>query len=595
MTELQRPVAEWHRLDSAEALERLESDAESGLSDAEAARRLAEAGPNALADARRRSLAAMVIGQFADFMILVLVGAAVVSGVVGEPADTIAILVILVLNAGIGAAQEYRAQRAMAALGRLAAPEARVVRDASVRSVPARELVPGDLVVLEAGNLVPADLRLLEAVELQTDESLLTGESHAVEKAVARLEQPELPLGDRCNLGFKGTTVTRGRGTGLVVATGMETEIGSIARLLAGETGVQTPLQQRLARFGRYLAIAVLAICGIVFVSGLLQGQPPVLMFLTAVSLAVAAIPEALPAVITVSLALGARKLSRRRSLVRNLPAVETLGSVTFICSDKTGTLTQNRMSLEALVVAGERYDRPAAVVSEPAWESLMRALALSNDVTEQNGKAIGDPTEVALHRFAEESGFRKSALEPQHPRLAEIPFESARQRMTTIHRDGDAVVAWVKGSPESLVPRCRDALAASGRGTLDPGAVLEQARALADEGYRVLALAERRFAEVPEPVDAAETDLTLVGLVGLIDPPRPEAPGAVAECLSAGITPVMITGDHPGTALAIAARLGIAEDPAALITGPDLAALSDDELAGRVEDLRIYARVDAE
>ncbi len=585
----------WHGLAPDEAVDHLGSDATSGLSSDEAAKRLAATGPNALEEVRRRSLAAMFLGQFADFMILVLVAAAVVSGIVGEPADTLAILVILLLNAVIGATQEARAQRAMAALRRLAATVASVRRDGALQRLPAQELVPGDLVLLEAGDLVPADLRLLEGAELQTDESVLTGESHAVAKSVARLEQTDLALGDRRNLGFKGTTVTRGRGAGVVVATGMRTEIGRVAGLLAAERGVDTPLQKRLARFGRYLALAVLAICAIVFVTGLLQGQPVTLMFLTAVSLAVAAIPEALPAVITVSLALGARKLSRRQALVRNLPAVETLGSVTFICADKTGTLTENRMTLEALVVGGERAGRMPADVASPVWQSLGRALALSNDVAQRDGEPSGDPTELALLAFAEDAGFRKSVLEAEHPRLAEIPFESARQRMTTIHRDGDARVAFVKGAPEALVPRCREVLGATGPLALEPDAVLAQAAALAEEGYRVLAVAERRLAAIPERLEEAEQDLTLLGLVGLIDPPRGEAPAAVAECRTAGITPVMITGDHPGTALAIATRLGIGEGPEGLMTGPELARLSDAELARRVEHLQVYARVDAE
>ncbi|NNL67194.1 MAG: cation-translocating P-type ATPase [Myxococcales bacterium] len=584
------PAADWHRLEADEAVARLESDAGAGLSDAEAARRLAEHGPNALPEGRRRSLAAMLLGQFSDFMILVLLAAAAVSGVVGEPADTIAILVIVVLNGGIGAAQEWRAQRAMLALRQLAAPEATVLRGSEQRSVPASELVPGDVVALDAGALVPADLRLIESAELQTDEAILTGESHAVEKCVERLDAPDLQLGDRRNLAFKGTTVTRGRATGLVVATGPRTEIGRIAGLLAGEEGVKTPLQQRLARFGRYLALAVLAICAIVFVSGLLQGQPPVLMFLTAVSLAVAAIPEALPAVITVSLALGARKLSRRNSLVRNLPAVETLGSVTFICSDKTGTLTENRMTLEALFVAGERHDAfpeaEAPAAHDPTWLGLGHALALSNDVAAKDGTPVGDPTELAFHAFAERAGFHKSALEPNHPRVAELPFDSTRQRMTTVHRDGDALVAFVKGAPEVIVPLCG--------GDVDADALLARAEALASEGYRVLAFAERRFTALPEPLETTEQELAFLGLVGLIDPPRAEAAPAVAECRAAGITPVMITGDHPGTALAIAARLGIADDPAALITGPELARLSDAAFAARVQDLRVYARVDA-
>ncbi|MGH0032653.1 MAG: cation-transporting P-type ATPase, partial [Myxococcota bacterium] len=318
------PAPDWHGLEPDAAVSRLASDGASGLAPDEAARRLEADGPNVLPEGRRRSLAAMLASQFGDFMILVLLGAALVSGIVGEPADSIAILVIVLLNGAIGAVQEYRAQRAMLALRRMTAPEASVLRGGERLRIPAAELVAGDLVVLEAGDLVPADLRLVEAVELATDEAILTGESHPVAKCVEALDAPDLPLGDRRNLAFKGTTVTRGRATGLVVATGLQTEVGRIAELLAAGEEVQTPLQKRLARFGRYLALAVLAICGIVFATGLLQGQPPALMFLTAVSLAVAAIPEALPAVITVSLAHGARKHGRRNSLELNLPAVET-------------------------------------------------------------------------------------------------------------------------------------------------------------------------------------------------------------------------------------------------------------------------------
>ena len=584
-----------HLQSSADVAQELASDFDAGLTRAEAARRLAEVGPNAIEEGRRRSLAVMFLSQFGDFMILVLMAAAIVSGVVGEPIDTIAIVVILVLNAVVGTVQEYRAQRAVAALRRLAAPRATVRRDGALLTIDSSELVPGDVVVLEAGNLVPADLRLVEAIELQTDESALTGESQPVEKTTEALERADLPIGDRSNLAFKGTSVTRGRGTGVVVTTGMSTEIGRIAGLLRAEKGVQTPLQRRLARFGRRLAIAVLAICAIVFAAGLLQGQPPVLMFLTAVSLAVAAIPEALPAVITVSLALGARKLSRRRSLVRNLPAVETLGSVTYICSDKTGTLTENRMTLEALVVDGERLDRAQAGAAMTSLESLGRALALSNDVVVRDGEAMGDPTEVALHVFAAEAGLEREALEAGLPRIGEIAFDSTRQRMTTLHRDGDGVVAWMKGAPEVVVPLCTELHAPSGAAALDGDAVLARAHALADEGYRVLALAERRLDGVPEPVDSVEQGLTLLGLVALIDPPRAAAHAAVAECRAAGITPVMITGDHPGTALAIAERLGIAEGAQCLVTGPELAELSDDDLASCVERLRVYARVDAE
>jgi Ca2+-transporting ATPase len=572
-------AVDWHRLGPEETVERLEIDAEQGLSLQQAAARLAECGPNQLVEGHGRSPLAMFFAQFADFMILVLVAAAAVSGVIGEPQDTIAILVILLLNAVIGAVQEYRAERALEALRHMAAPEARVRRGGEIVSVPARDLVPGDVVLLEAGNVVPADLRLVEAAEFQTDESALTGESQAIEKSVERLDQSELPLGDRANMAFKSTVVTRGRATGLVVASGMQTEVGRIAGLLASEERGKTPLQKRLALFGRYLAAAVLAICALVFVTGLLQGQPVLLMFLIAVSLAVAAIPEALPAVITISLALGARKLSRRRSLVRHLPAVETLGSVTYVCADKTGTLTQNRMAVEAVWEPGEQRDRP-----RPA---LGRALALNNYVEEGHDGAGGDPTEVALFQFAAEAGFSKAALQQEAPRVAELPFDGTRKRMTTVHRDAEGVVAWVKGAPEAVVPLCGDGL--------DREEVLARADDLAAQGHRVLAVAERRFDALPEPLERAEQELSLLGLVALIDPPRPEVPDAIAECRSAGITPVMITGDHPGTARAIAIRLGIAGEHDALITGPELAELSDSELSRRVEGIRVYARVSPE
>ncbi len=579
MADLDTPTC-WHCLEGREVVTRLGSDWQRGLTAQKATARLAEYGPNALSEGKRRSLLLLFIKQFSDFMIMVLLAAAFVSGVIGEPADTIAIMVILLLNAVIGSVQEFRAERAVAALRDMAAPSAQVIRDGGRLTLPAHELVPGDLVVLEAGNLVPADLRLVEAVELQCDESVLTGESHAVEKRDEVLDDAEAPLGDRHNLLFKGTSLTRGRGLGIVVATGMQSELGRIADLLAEEEAVKTPLQQRLTIFGRYLALAVLAICTVVFITGLLQGQPLVLMFLTAVSLAVAAIPEALPAVVTVSLAFGARLLSRHNSLVRNLPAVETLGSVTYICSDKTGTLTQNRMTVERLWLRGGLHD--TLQQEGELWHSLGRAMALSNDVAPQGEQLIGDPTEVALYRAAEDSGYRKSELLEVSPRLAEIPFDSARKLMTTLHREGEGIVAYVKGAPEVLLPRCDSVL----------DEVLAVADELAKEGYRVLAIARRRFDAVPDELGSVERELELLGLVALIDPPRPEAAGAVAECKGAGITPVMITGDHPGTALAIATRLGIVDDGAEVMTGQELKQLTDEEFFLHVKRVRVYARV---
>ena len=447
--------------------------------------------------------------------------------------------------------------------------------------------------MLEAGNIVPADLRLLSSEELQADESALTGESHAVAKDVAPLQDSDVPLGDRLNLAYKSSLITRGRGQGVVVATGLETEIGHIARLLQSEKSVKTPLQVRLARFGRYLALVVLAICAVVFVAGLLQGQPVLLMMLTAVSLAVAAIPEALPAVVTISLALGARKLIRHHALVRNLPAVETLGSVTYICTDKTGTLTENRMHAEVFFAAGERKAALAAQAGSP-WQELGQALALNNDVAARDGKPSGEPTELALYLAAQQGGFDKQALEQAMPRLAAIPFDSERKLMTTLHPSAEGVIAYIKGAPERVLAQCSRILERSGSNTLDHAAVLGEAERLAQEGYRVLAIAQRDFAAQPDTLDAdsVERELVFIGLVALIDPPRPEVPQAIADCLSAGITPVMITGDHPGTAMAIAQRLGITSDAQAVLTGEQLARLSDEQFAAQVESIRVYARV---
>ena len=586
------PQLVWHSIEADTALLHLESSA-TGLTTEDAKKRLAEHGPNAIPEKRRRSLLVILLRQFADFMIVVLLVAALISGFIGEPQDTIAILVIVLLNAIIGAVQEFRAERAMAALRKMAAPEAQVLRDGRMVTLAAAKLVPGDVILLEAGNVVPADLRLLEVEEMQADESALTGESHPVGKQSACLSETDLPIGDRQNLIFKSSLITRGRGKGVVVATGLDTEIGRIAELLQDEAGVKTPLQVRLTRFGRYLALAILVICSVVFSTGLLQGQPVLLMFLTAVSLAVAAIPEALPAVVTISLALGAHKLIRHNALVRNLPAVETLGSVTYICSDKTGTLTQNRMTVELFFAAGERRASLPEAEANIVWAELGQAMAMNNDVAEKDGKPAGEPTELALFEAAHKAGFEKSILEKTKPRLAVIPFDSKRKQMTTLHPSSEGVVAYIKGAPERVLAQCK----IDGPMAFEPEAVLVEATQLANDGYRVLAFAKREFTALPEPLEAETTEqnLMFLGLVALIDPPRPEVPQAVADCLAAGITPVMITGDHPGTAMAIARRLGITDDDQARLSGNELAKLSDEKFARLVESVRVYARVTPE
>lgn len=591
----QQRTAAWYRESAEAVVAQLGSDRQQGLSDREVARRQAECGANRLHEGKRKSLLILLLQQFTDFMILVLMAAALISGFIGEIADSIAILVILLLNGLIGAVQEYRAEQAVAALRAMDIPRVSVRRNGKNQSIPAPELVPGDIVSLGAGNLVAADLRLLEAVGLESDESTLTGESQAAHKQIEPIDAASLPPGDRHNMVFRGSHITRGRGVGVVTAIGMQTEIGQIASLLSEQKQVQTPLQIRMARFGRRLAIAILVICALIFITGLLKGQPVLLMLLTAISLAVAAIPEALPAVITISLAMGARRLSRHKSLVRNLPAVETLGSVTYICSDKTGTLTQNRMTAEHFVIAGKIFAALDQALDLAAAQQMGKALALCNDVTRQHQQAHGEPTELALYQAAEAAGFRKQTLQQQTPRLAEIPFDSKRKLMMTLHPDGTGSIAYVKGAPEVVLTRCLDQWGADGPETLHNQEWLDQAEALANQGYRVIAVAQRRFADAVDKLTDSDQTLTLLGLVALIDPPRPEAEAAVSQCRRAGITPVMITGDHPGTAKAIAVRLGIAHDQARVLTGQQLDQLSEDEFRRQVREVGVYARVSPE
>ena len=583
----------WHCDDRQTVLQKVKST-EAGLSQDEARQRLISDGPNAIAEKPRRPIWLLLLSQFQDFMILVLLSAALVSGLLGEPEDAIAILVIVILNAIVGSVQEFRAERALAALHKLSAPEARVIRGGKPVSIDALELVVGDRVLLQAGDIVPADIRLLEVAKMQVDESALTGESTSVSKNQETIEGPDLLPADQRNMAFKGSLVTSGGASGVAVATGSETEMGRIAELLQGEPGVKTPLQQRLSRFGRYLALSVLAICAIVFTAGLLQGQPTLLMFLTAVSLAVAAIPEALPAVITVSLALGARKLTRNNALIRNLPAVETLGSVTCICADKTGTLTQNRMTAEVFHVGGQRYKTLGQAAQSIPVEELGQALALNNDISPDADQLVGEATELALYEAALAAGFDRAALSAQTPRVGVLPFDSDRKRMTTLHSSEGGVVAYVKGAPESLLPLCG---AQQNDPGFDSGQLLAEASLLANEGYRVLALARRDFPHIPAQLNSAdiEKDLQYLGLVALIDPPREEAPAAVADCLSAGIKPMMITGDHPGTALAIARRLGIAGENSEALTGAQLAEMDEQALARAVAQTTVFARVTPE
>jgi Ca2+-transporting ATPase len=587
----------WHTLAAPTAARELKSDLDRGLASDEALRRLHLQGPNEIRERGRRGTLDMAVSQFKDFMILVLVAAAFVSVFIGDISDTIVILAIVLLNAAIGFIQDYRAERAIAALKRLAALKATVVRDGGRHAIEASEIVPGDIVLVEAGNIVPADLRLIEAPQLKVAEAALTGEAVPVEKRAENLTDAALPLAEQSNMAFKGTIVTYGRARGIAVATGMATQLGKIAELLEGVPETQTPLQRRLAAFGRRLALGILAVCIIVFAFGIWHGEPLLLMLLTALSLAVAAIPEALPAVVTVMLALGARAMARRCALVRRLPAVETLGSVSFICTDKTGTLTLNEMRAVEFYVSGERHSIAALEIAKVPTRQLLAALALCNDAERgAHGDVVGDPTEVALWRAAAEAGFDKQILERTAPRIMELSFDSDRKRMTTFHRQGTGFVAYTKGAPETVLDRCVVTIKDDERPLpVDRDRVLAIAEAMANEGLRVLAVACRDWDKLPQgkDPDAIERDLALLGLVGLQDPPRPEAKRAVALCISAGIRPIMITGDHPVTARAIALDLRMLNPSDTIMTGRELHVLPDAALADRIEHIRVYARVD--
>ena len=602
----------WHAASVEDTAHRLGTDPKQGLAAEEAARRLAVDGPNELRRGSEISPLAIFAQQFRSLVIWVLIGASVVSAALGELVDGTAILAIVVLNAAIGFFQEYRAERAVAALARLAAPRARVVRGGASALVPACEVVRGDLLILDAGDLVAADARLLESSELRVDEAPLTGESEPVEKHTALLAA-ETPLADRRNQTFLGTSIAAGSGRALVVATGMQTEVGQIARLLESASSGETPLQRKLDQVARRLLWACLAIVLLVFALGWLRGSPLLDLFLGGVSLAVAAVPEGLPAVVTVALALGVQRMVRRHALVRRIPSVETLGSTQVICTDKTGTLTVGAMTVRRLLtpegvyrVTGEGYAPEGTILGEsgepaPARvRELLRAAAGCNDaeLLVRDGKPgiAGDPTEAALLVAAAKAGIRRELLEAEEPRLRTLPFDSDRKRMSVVRRREGAAWAYVKGAPEVVLERCTRFRTTSGSQPFDDAtrARFRQAVALlAAEALRVLALAERRLPSEGE--EDVERDLVFLGLAGLQDPPRPEAREAVAKCRRAGIRSVMITGDHPATARAIGAELGILGAGDEVLVGSELERMSDAELGERVECVRVYARVTAE
>ena len=570
------PIADVaHSLDTSSA----------GLDAAVAEQRLAEFGTNQLADTQKKTIGHMLLHQFTDVMILVLIAAAIISGVVGELHSTYVILAIIVLNALIGFIQEYQATKAVEALKKMATSHARVLRNGQTLDLDAAGLVPGDVTLLEAGNIIPADVRFIETHALKVDESSLTGESDNVEKNPNALPDGDYPLGDRLNIGYKGTFVTNGRATAYVVATGMTTELGKIAQLVQTDEGA-TPLQKRLGTFGKQLAGAALVICLMFFAVGWLRGEPLLNLLLVSISLAVAAIPEALPAVVTVALALGAKRLVKSQALVRKLAAVETLGSVTYICTDKTGTLTINKMTVDQ-TDASPDFSLPVLANGD----ALLTAMALNNDVTKTDKDTwLGDSTEVALARYAADHDYERTNLESQFPRIAELPFDSERKCMTTLHQTNNGVLVITKGALGALVRQLAD------DPKTDVPALLKRVDARAEQGFRTMGYAGKLLPELPKTINPAtlETGLAFIGFVSLMDPPRHEARQAVAECREAGIITVMITGDHKLTAKAIATTLGIITSASDLVlTGPELGKLTEPAFAALVEKVRVYARVD--
>ena len=582
----------------------LKTNAENGLTAEEAKKRQEEYGLNELKAKKKKSLLVKFLEQFKDFMIIILIISAIISGVVGVAqgegfTDTIIILVVVVVNAIIGVAQENKAEKSLEALQKLSSHVAKVIRNGKLQVIQSKELVPGDIVILETGDYVPADLRIIEAVNLKAQEAALTGESVPVEKMAAKIEDEKIGIGDRINMLFSSSLITYGRGKAVVVETGMNTEVGKIADIINTAEDQGTPLQQKLDKLGKTLGIVALAICAVIFVIGLLYGKEPIHMFMTAVSLAVAAIPEGLPAVFTIVLAIGVQRMVKRNAIVKKLPAVETLGSASVICSDKTGTLTQNKMTVEKVFCDGNlvNLEESADMID---IKKLVYASMLCNDTKiSEDDKLTGDPTETALVDMAFKLDFDPSVY-GMFPRVAEIPFDSDRKLMTTVHEENGQYVVYTKGGVDELLANCNSYILEG-----DIKTDLEEYKEIirrynmemAQNALRVLAMAYKVLDHKPtaEEIKELESNLTYIGMVGMIDPPRLEVKDAVQECKEAGIKTIMITGDHKITAIAIAKSLGILENDDEAITGTELEEMSDEELIRNVRKYSVYARVSPE
>lgn len=616
-TQLQK--RDWYQQNTEFTAQQLDTSLASGLSSSEAQTRLLHDGRNELTERASKNILSLLYEQVSEPLVVILLVAAALSAVLGKGIELVAILAIVGLNALLGIVQEYRAEKAIAALKKMSQPHVRVRRDGKDSFVDAAELVVGDIILVEAGSIIPADARIVEAHNLRVQEASLTGESYAVDKTVVAIEGENLPLGDRKNMLYMGTNVAYGRGEALVVATGMNSELGKIADMLQSVGDDKSPLQRRITELGRVLFAAAFVVMGIAIVVGLITGHTFQNVLLNSVAIAVAVVPEGLPAVVTISLALGAQRMLRRGALIRKLPAVETLGSVTVIASDKTGTLTENRMTVRVIDVAGDTYDltnlmqnkQQEPVPAKVSRKLILVAAALANDgKILDDGSSLGDPTETALLTAAQTHSLNRTSLDSEYPRVAEVPFSSERKRMTTIHQNTDSnhtilngdshqYIAFTKGAPDGLLDISTYVY---NDGVIEPmnDAWLTRIEAsndqLAADGLRVLGVAFRAIDNFDSAnLESVESEMVFVGLIGMIDPPRPEVVQAVKTSKTAGIRPVMITGDHPMTALAIAKQIGIAEEGATVLTGRQLSEITDEQLRDAVREVSVYARVSPE
>ncbi|PYD99380.1 cation-translocating P-type ATPase [Bacillus cereus] len=595
-------MSNWYSKTKDQTLIDLETNEQHGLTEEIVNERLTQYGANELATKQKRSLWQRIFAQINDVLVYVLIIAALISAFVGEWADASIIALVVVLNAVIGVVQESKAEQALEALKKMATPKAIVKRDGELKEIPSEHVVPGDVVMLDAGRYIPCDLRLIETANLKVEESALTGESVPVDKDAihhpSMQSDEQVPLGDQKNMAFMSTLVTYGRGVGIAVETGMNSQIGKIATLLHEADDDMTPLQKSLAQVGKYLGFVAVAICIVMFLIGFLQGRDTLEMFMTAISLAVAAIPEGLPAIVSIVLAIGVQRMIKQNVIIRKLPAVEALGSVTIICSDKTGTLTQNKMTVTHFY-SDNTYDQLERLnVNNDTQRLLLENMVLCNDASYNNESQTGDPTEIALLVAGSTFNMQKDHLEKIHGRVNELPFDSDRKMMSTVHTYDESYYSMTKGAIDKLLPLCTHIFKNGKIESLtedDKNQILEAAEAMSQESLRVLSFAFKQYNSSDVDIDHLEENLIFIGLVGMIDPPRTEVKDSISECKKAGIRTVMITGDHKDTAFAIAKELGIAEEISEIMIGTELDNISDTELANKINHLHVFARVSPE